>query len=110
LAKNFDYKNLSNGKIGLETILSGLINDRSAFTDLSIADTLQNHLFEKVEADGTITAIDLAATNINRGRDHGIPSYVKFREHCGLKTATTFQDLSNEMSDDSIAKLASVYE
>ena len=109
MAKNFDYKNLSNGKIGLETILSGLINDRSAFTDLSIADTLQNHLFEKVEADGSITAIDLAATNINRGRDHGLPPYVKYRELCGLKPAKTFQDLSNEMNPDTINKLASVY-
>ena len=73
-------------------------------------DTLQNHLFERVEADGTVTAIDLAATNINRGRDHGIPPYVKFREYCGLKAATKFEDLSNEMSEDSISKLASVYE
>ena len=110
MANIINYKHLSTGKFGLETIFSGLINDRSALSDLSIADTLQNHLFEKVEADGTISAIDLAATNINRGRDHGIPSYVKFREYCGLKTATSFQDLTDEMSNETIAQLASVYE
>ena len=88
----------------------GLVGDASSRADLAIADTLQNHLFEKVEADGSITAIDLAATNINRGRDHGLPPYVKYRELCGLKPALTFQDLIGEMTQDVINKLASAYE
>ena len=108
--KIFKHQLISAGKSGIESIFAGLVNDKSSFSDLSIADTLQNHLFERVEADGSIVAIDLAATNINRGRDHGLPPYVKYRELCGLKPVKTFQDLSNEMSQDSINKLASVYE
>ena len=88
----------------------GLVGDASSKADLAIADTLQNHLFEKVEADGSITAIDLAASNINRGRDHGLQPYVKYRELCGLKPVKTFQDLIGEMTQDVIDKLASAYE
>ena len=73
-------------------------------------DTLQNHLFEITDSSGTIIAIDLAATNIQRGRDHGFAPYVKYRAACGLKQAKTFQDLSDSISSDKIAKLQSVYE
>ena len=54
--------------------------------------------------------MDLAATNINRGRDHGIPSYNAYRERCGLKRALKFDDLSDTMNATQIQKLASVYE
>ena len=44
------------------------MNDVSSKYDLSLVDTLQNHLFEVVDDDGVVVAIDLAATNIQRGR------------------------------------------
>ena len=56
----------------MESILRGMINEPVSKYDTNFADTLQNHLFESRLSDGSVIAIDLAATNINRGRDHGI--------------------------------------
>ena len=50
---------------------------------------MQNHLFEFTNTDGSLFANDLLATNLNRGRDHGLPSYAKYVEKCtGLKPLT----------------------
>lgn len=63
---NFKINRAKDG--GIESIFVGLMNDVSSKYDLSLVDTLQNHLFEVVDDDGVVVAIDLAATNIQRGR------------------------------------------
>jgi len=41
--------------------------------------------------------MDLIAINLQRGRDHGLPGYTKWREHCGKGAARGFQDLADVM-------------
>ena len=50
------------------------------------------------------------ALNVNRGRDHGLPPYVKFREACGAKPASRFSDLLDTISPDRIIILKGVYD
>ena len=55
-------------------------------------------------------SLDLASLNIQRGRDHGLPSYSQWRSYCGLSKATTVNDLGNEIRNSSVReKLREIY-
>ena len=63
----------------------------------SVIEDLKNHLFQPP---GGRHGMDLIALNVQRGRDHGIPSYNEMREKCGLRRATRFEDLYGELPND----------
>ncbi|WKX94320.1 hypothetical protein Q1695_011516 [Nippostrongylus brasiliensis] len=53
---------------------------------------------------------DLSTINIQRGRDHGHPSYTKYRELCGMGLATSFDHLSREILNTATReKLEKIY-
>ncbi len=87
-----------------------MINEPPSKFDTNIADTLQNHLFEVKTSPTTVLADDLAAFNINRGRDHGMPSYNEFRKICGFPAAKNFTDLEDLIKPNVVDQIASSYE
>ena len=59
---------------------------------------IKNKLFAQDAAFG----MDLIALNIQRGRDHGLPSYNEYRRVCGLPVASSIRGLKSFLSDPSV--------
>ena len=87
---------------GIDPLLRGLMTNPVKQRD-SVARGLNTNLTEALFAQANEVALDLASLNIQRGRDHGLPSYNKWRAYCGLKAATSSLDeLSSAFSNDTI--------
>ncbi|XP_066595076.1 uncharacterized protein [Prorops nasuta] len=90
----------------VDRILLGLVNQPSQKRDEFIAEELTNHLFQTPHFR---FGMDLASLNIQRGRDHGIPAYVSWREPCGLSPIETFEDLERVMPLETVEKFKLLY-
>lgn len=44
--------------------------------------------------------MDLVSIDIQRGRDHGMPTYNQIRRLCGLQPVKNFRQLKSILSDD----------
>lgn len=64
---------------------------------------LNTELTERLFFSAHAVALDLAAINIQRSRDHAIPGYNEYRRLCNLTYATSFDDLK-EISDPEVRK------
>ena len=66
---------------GIEPVLRGMIYMPAQKIDTLMVDDLRNALFPV----GRFNGLDLAAMNIQRGRDHGLPDFNSVRKFLGLK-------------------------
>ncbi|CAI5450314.1 unnamed protein product [Caenorhabditis angaria] len=71
---------------------------------------LNMELIEKLFMKGHEVALDLAVMNIQRSRDHGLPSYTEYRKFCNLSIPSSFSDMKPYIKDDSVLqKLQGLY-
>ncbi|MCL4120727.1 UNVERIFIED_CONTAM: hypothetical protein GTU68_004371 [Idotea baltica] len=91
----------------IDELVRGLISTPMETLDNFLTDEITNHLFEDRRV--PFSGLDLAALNIQRGRDHGIRSYNEYRAVCNLKRARTFEDLRREIKPELIQKLRRIY-
>ena len=88
---------------GIEPLLRGLATQACSTIDTELVDDVRNFLFGPPGAGG----FDLASLNIQRGRDHGLPSYNEARQAMGLTTRSSFAEVNGDPAVQ--ARLASVY-
>jgi hypothetical protein len=89
---------------GLEPILRGTADFRQEEIDHKIVHGLRNFLFGKPGEGG----LDLAALNIQRGRDHGLPDYNTLRAAVGASKVESFAQITSDPEKQS--KMAQAYQ
>ncbi|MBN3304761.1 PXDN protein, partial [Amia calva] len=93
---------------GIDPILRGLFGVSGKMRVPS--QLLNMELTERLFSMAHSVALDLAAMNIQRGRDHGIPPYKDYRIFCNLTAVQDFEDLKNEIKNPEIReKLKKLY-
>ncbi|XP_053670498.1 uncharacterized protein LOC128720823 [Anopheles nili] len=104
------HEDTSEGDFGgpgsLHRLLRGMVNQRALKRDEFITAELTNHLFQTKSFP---FGLDLAAINIQRGRDHGLPAYVNWRGPCGLSNIKDWSDLERIMGSASTNRLRKAY-
>ncbi|NWT03049.1 PERE peroxidase, partial [Mionectes macconnelli] len=87
---------------GIDPLVRGMLVDRAKLMEQNrlLVEELQNHLFEQTEVMG----LDLAAMNMQRGRDHGLPGYNAWRGFCGLSQPRTLEEFSEVLGNPKLAK------
>jgi hypothetical protein len=88
---------------GVDDLLLGLASQEAQEIDVQVIDDVRNFLFGQPGAGG----FDLVSLNIQRRRDHGIPSYTEVREELGLDPITNFSDITSDLEVQ--ADLETVY-
>lgn len=90
-------------EVGPAPILKYLATDNAQEVDTMLVGGLRNFLFGPPGAGG----FDLAARNMQRGRDHGLADYNSARFAYGLSRVTSFAQITSNL--DLQARLASLY-
>ncbi|CAC5390152.1 PXDN [Mytilus coruscus] len=71
---------------GPDAIARWMTTQFKSRADRFLTPAIRNRLFQTMSGNG----FDLGSLNIQRGRDHGIPSYNRWRQFCGLQPALHF--------------------
>lgn len=93
---------------GVDPLIRGMFTVAAKIKkpDENLNSELTETLFQAAHA----VALDLAAMNIHRGRDHALPGYIDYREFCNMDPVHSFDDLKYEISDANVRrKLQKLY-
>ncbi|KAM6164454.1 eosinophil peroxidase [Rhynchocyon petersi] len=87
---------------GIDPLLRGLMATPAKLNrqDSIMVDELRDRLFRQLRRIG----LDLAALNMQRSRDHGLPGYNAWRRFCGLSQPRNLQQLSRVLKNQALAR------
>ncbi|XP_042875863.1 peroxidase-like [Penaeus japonicus] len=86
--------------------IMGLCNQVAQAMDDAVTQEVTNHLFQEPDKKW---GMDLAAINMQRAREHGVPSYNAFRTFCGMPKINRFDDLLGWMSNKTVKRYSDIY-
>ena len=102
--KNVFFNNTLAQQQGIDGWLIGMLGNVSQVMDNEMALGLTNQLFQRDNIDRV--GLNLAALNMQRGREHGLPFYSDFLRECGSRYPGLYPvDVSNVQSFDDIREL-----
>lgn len=81
---------------GMDSFFRGMMNTKAAEVDAGITSEVRSFLVASETQEKT-RQLDLAALNIQRGRDHNIPSYNNLRTFYGLPKLRTIQQITKNV-------------
>lgn len=89
---------------GIDPIFRGFASQVAQALDPMVVDDVRNFL---LQSPGDKQGFDLVALNIQRGRDHGLPSYNDIRQSLNLPPITSFE--ASTWHEDFKTRLANAY-
>jgi len=98
----------------VDATIRGQSQETAPAWDPAFTDDITNHLFESNE--DNFGGLDLTALNIQRGREHGVPGYNRYRDVCKYGAASSWADLRRRsrrdgyLTQDAIDRLERVYD
>jgi hypothetical protein len=90
----------------MDSYIMGMINQVAQAYDNSITQEVTDHLFQEP---GKNFGLDLASLNIQRAREHGIPGYNRWREFCGLRPFTSWEEMHGTFNNQTISGYRKYY-
>ncbi|CAD7091910.1 unnamed protein product [Hermetia illucens] len=88
-----------------DSLTRGMATQPEELTDSNFDTEIKHFLFRRSMAFGT----DLRALDIQRNRDHALATYNDFREFCGIRRASTWEDFLDLIPSKKVEALRSLY-
>ncbi|CAG9809437.1 unnamed protein product [Chironomus riparius] len=105
LSETFHRPKFIEGQGSFDSFLRGMVAQPAQAFDSNYDAEVRSYLFKRRKIYGG----DLKALDIQRGRDHGLPSYNDLRNFCGLPRATKWEDFGDYIALSDINNLKKVY-
>lgn len=102
-------RDLSRGNF-FELLMTSVLRQRAMAMDSSYVDDLAIQLYRSKMHDNQVFGTDSLALDIQRSRDHGLPSYVNYIKKCLNIRITNWNDLRHIIKDDDLSRLRVIYE
>lgn len=106
VSDTFNNPSLIYERGAIPRLINGLTGQPVQSMDRFFSKQVTNFLFKPT---GGNMGIDLLAINVQRGRDHGVPAYNRWRKVCGLETLQNFKQLDGVMNTEAARKLSQLY-